>query len=132
MKKIKDIRTNVTSYGESYILDNQITGRILVDDNHSFEGLLFIECEPHLVFGNINEEKMEMLLKSDSGDKLYKVEKDGDTYYGDCFIKENNFEYPIGECIVNVMNAEEYRSLYPGEEKILEERIQKVKTAKKN
>ena len=132
MKKIKDIRANVTSYGESYILDNQLAGRILVDENNSFEGLLFHDYEPHLVFGKMNKDKMEMILKTDSSDKLYRVQRDGQTYYGDCFIKENNFEYPIGECLVDVMNADEYRTLFPGEEKLLEEEIQKVKTTKKN
>ena len=132
MKKIKDIRTNVTSYGESYILDNQLAGRILVDENNSFEGLLFHDYEPHLVFGSFNKDKMEMILKTDSSDKLYRVQRDGQTYYGDCFIKENNFEYPIGECLVDVMNADEYRTLFPGEEKLLEEEIQKLKTTKKN
>lgn len=132
MKKIKDIKSNVTSYGESYILDNQLTGRILVDENNSFEGLLFHDYEPQLVFGKFNKDKMEMILKAEDSDRLYKVQKDGETYYGDCFIKENNFEYPIGECLVDVMNADEYRTLFPGEEKLLEEEIQKVKTTKKN
>lgn len=132
MKKIKDIKSNVTSYGESYILDNQLTGRILVDENNSFEGLLFHDYEPQLVFGKFNKDKMEMILKAEDSDRLYKVQRDGQTYYGDCFIKENNFEYPIGECLVDVMNADEYRTLFPGEEKLLEEEIQKVKTTKKN
>lgn len=132
MKKIKDIKSNVTSYGESYILDNQLTGRILVDENNSFEGLLFHDYEPQLVFGKFNKDKMEMILKAEDSDRLYKVQKDGETYYGDCFVKENAFEYPIGECLVDVMNADEYRTLFPEEVKELEEEIQKVKTTKKN
>jgi len=127
MKRIKDIRTNTTSYGDIYILENQIAGRILVGEDNHFEGIIAHYDDNFLVTGKINEEKIEMLLKNKEKSKLYKVEKDGNTYYGDYFVKEDSFEYPIGECMIDIMNPEEYRTLFPGEEKILEEEIKRVK-----
>ena len=129
MKRIKDIRTNTTSYGDIYILENQISGRILVGEDNCFEGIIAHYDDNFLVTGKINEEKIEMLLKNKETTKLYKVEKDGNTYYGDCFVKEDSFEYPLGECMIDIMNPEEYRTLFPGEEKILEEEIRSVKKA---
>ncbi len=127
MKKIKDIRVNTTSYGETYILDNQLVGRLLVDDNNSFEGIIGNSENSFLVFGKINEKLLEMIQKEKDSTKLYKVEKDGTTYYGDCFVKDGTFEYPIGESFIELMNAEEYRTLFPGEEEILEQTIKNAK-----
>ena len=132
MKKIKDIVANTTSYGENYILDNQLVGRILLNENKTFEGIVFNEGINYLVIGELNEEKLEMIQKTDSSDKLYKVKREGKTFYGDCFIKENNFEYPVSECLIDIMEPGEIRKKYEQEEiKELEEQIKLIKTTKK-
>lgn len=132
MKKIKDIATNTTSYGENYVLDNQLAGRILVSEDNTFEGIIFHEDNSFLVLGNFNNDNMEMIQKDDKGNRLFKVQKDGKTYYGDCFIKENDFEYPIGECLIDISEISTFRKPYEQQEiKELEEQIQKKKATRK-
>ena len=131
MKILKDISANTTSYGENYILDNQLTGRILISEDNSFEGIIFHEEESFLVLGNINDKTIEMLQKRENGNRLFRVQKDGETYYGDCFIKENDFEYPIGESIMSVTEPHAFRKPYVFNEiQEIEEQIEKITTRK--
>lgn len=131
MKILKDISANTTSYGENYILDNQLTGRILISEDNSFEGIIFHEEESFLVLGNINDKTIEMLQKRENGNRLFRVQKDGETYYGDCFIKENDFEYPIGESIISVTEPHAFRKPYVFNEiQEIEEQIEKITTRK--
>ena len=132
MKKIKDIRANTTSYGENYILDNQLTGRILISEDNTFEGIIFHEEESFLVLGNINDKTIEMLQKRENGNRLFRVQKDGETYYGDCFIKENDFEYPIGESIMSITEPNSFRKPYIlNEIEEIEEQIKSKKSTRK-
>ena len=131
MKILKDISANTTSYGENYILDNQLTGRILISEDNNFEGIIFHEEESFLVLGNINDKTIEMLQKRENGNRLFRVQKDGMTYYGDCFIKENDFEYPIGESIISVTEPHAFRKPYMlNEIQEIEEQIEKITTRK--
>lgn len=130
--KLKDIVTNTTSYGDTYNIDTELVGRVLINDDNSFEGIIFNGNKSFLVMGNFNKNNIIMLQKDEEIDRLYKVEKDGEIYYGDCFIKSDDFEYPIGESIIKFINPKEYREPYISEEiNEVQEQIKRKKTTRK-
>ena len=128
MKKLNDITTNTTSYGEVYHDDDQMIGKIIISDDKTFEGVIADSEKEYFVFGKIDDKTLSLYQELDDYNKLYKVEKQGRTYFGDCFIKTKYYKKSIGECKVRITNPDEYREVNEqGEIIALNNKIKKLK-----
>lgn len=132
MELIKDIVTNTTCYGSTYSDDNRCSGKIILKDDESFEGLIVNQDnESFIVTGILSLYEMQMHINEDSVLKLYRLYKedlDRNKYYGDYFIELPNYEQPLGECMVRVLEPTIYRDVnLKGEIAGLQEMMAKCK-----
>ena len=117
MKQIRDILCYQTGYGEMYSTEDASIGRIVIQEDHSFEG--FIEdygfSTRYFVFGKINPEEGMELVKCRMYDKeipkLYRGKQEGNRFYGDYLAKSSFAEVELGECKVTVLNPDSYREV---------------------
>lgn len=109
MKKVLDITANNTPYQEGFNINLEITGRIVVKDDNTFEGIICDSDDSFLVTGNINKKNIEMLLQEEDHNKLYVAKRDGKFYYGDCFISVGDLKQPIGQAMIRITDPKTYR-----------------------
>ena len=109
MKKILDITANYAPYFEGFNINEEMSGRIVLSDDNTFEGIICNVDDNFLVTGKIEDKTVEMLQQEKNCEKLYIVRKEGRTYYGDCFIKYEDLKQPIGQSMMRIKDPKEYR-----------------------
>ena len=129
MKTVKDIYFHFAGYGDIYRPEDSFFGRILLNDDSSFEGIVedYYQTNHYYVFGKITEQKKIELIRSSKRDLsipvLYRGDIENGRYYGSTFCKTRFTEEPIGECKVAIKDPEVYREILPGETAAIEKSI---------
>lgn len=116
-KKILDTFGYYTQFGEYYYLKNCWNGRIILNEDNSFEGIAAdIDHDKHyILFGDIFGGIMNTYVICNKEDypRFHKgVREDAKrTYFGRCYATEGIFYLPIGESKIIVREAEKNRSI---------------------
>ena len=116
MKKIRDVVCSYAPYDQMLTGKNSFTGRIVLNEDNSFEGLIrdYRQEELYFVFGHMDPEHMEFVqtAKFDRQlPKLYRAKKEGFKYYGDILAKSSMAEAALGECGVYMADPDIYREV---------------------
>lgn len=133
MKKILDLSCIYTLTPEEDAEENKITGRILLDENNNFEGVVEngLNKTNYLVFGYLDDKKIDFVMGNDELDEVPKrfltINKN-DTYNGSVSAKDIFTEVPLGSCIIKKRDAEKTREVTDYEESVIEKNIEILKT----
>ena len=129
MKKILDIGGMYTnSFGE-YEEGNYLLGRILLDDDNRFEGVVESNCSnsSYLVFGHLNKDQLDFIVGNDEikeVPKRLKTQKNNNVFDGTLYAKDIFNEIPMGECRVSIRPAEQTREVTDYELSIIKRQIE--------
>lgn len=129
MKKLLDIGGIYTnSFGE-YEEENYLSGRILVDDNNRFEGVVESDFSnaSYLVFGHLNKDQLDFIVGNDESEEVPKrfiTQKNADAFDGTMYAKDIYNEIPMGECRMSIRDAEQTREVTSYELSIVNRQIE--------
>lgn len=134
MKKLMDIMGLNASYGEIFNLNEGWTGRILMDEDLSFEGIVFDNSDefPYhydYIIGKIKESPTPVtidLIKATEDDQRlpfrYTVSVENGSFYGDYFVMSEDQSFACGEAKINMLDGDKIRE-------VRDDEIEKVRTA---
>ncbi len=114
MERIIDIFGQSAYFNEDYQVEDSWTGRIVLSDNLTFEGIVedYSKTEYFLIFGKIGKEGLE-ITKCTREDKevpyFFNATEDDKKYYGDYYADNSYVKIPLGECRVIMIPAEATR-----------------------
>lgn len=133
MKKIIDLSCIYTLTPEEDAEENNITGRILLDKDNNFEGVVVNDFNKtnYLVFGYLDDNKIDFVMGNDESEEVPKrflTINENDTYNGSVSAKDIFTEVPLGSCIIKKRDAEKTREVTDYEESVIEKNIEILKT----
>ena len=139
MKKLIDIMGLYTFYGEMFNLDEGWTGKILMNKDLSFEGIVTdnsrgLHDQYDYVVGKIDKSTTPTtidLIKTTEDDQSlpfhYTVTEENSSFYGDYFIMTETQSFACGEAKVNLWEADKIREVRKEEVDKVKEEIKKAK-----
>jgi len=133
MKKILDLSSIYTLSFADDAEENNITGRILLDKDNNFEGVVVNDLNKtnYLVFGYLDKNKIDFIMGNDELDEVPKrflSIHENDSYNGTVSAKDIFTEVPLGSCIIKKRDAEKTREVTGYEESVIEKNIEILKT----
>ena len=132
MKYIKDVLYQTKIHEKDFKNKPNNLGKIVIDEDNSFEGIILIDDSKYLVFGNLYGEMLELFLSSNHDEKIPKMcicNKDNDSYIGNYYEKRvtEKTKYKIGDCKINILDPFYYREVRQDEEERLNSSIEQFK-----
>jgi len=139
MKELIDIMGLYTFYGEMFNLDEGWTGKILMNKDLSFEGIVTDNSKttPYqydYIVGKIDESTTPVtmdIIKTTEDDKSlpfhYTVTLEDRSFYGDYFVMTEDQSFACGEAKVNLWEADKIREVGKEEIDKVKEGIKKAK-----
>ena len=129
MKKIRDMKISNT------VSDNTTSylGSVLVDSDHSFEGVVYDEDKKNrfFVFGSLFEQDGIEVVRCSKYDmelpRVYRAVRKNNLYDGYSVIKTADLEADSGKSRIYVVNPEKYREIGMTEQSNLEVTIRQLK-----
>ena len=116
MEKILDISGSFSNFCGEYLDDDCIIGRIILDNNNRFEGViekLFLN-DSYFVFGHLDSEQIDFIIGNDEVDEVPKrivVYKDKNFFAGSYSAKDIYSEIPMGESRIRIYPADQTREV---------------------
>lgn len=116
MKKLYDITGSFSTIADESSYENTWLGRIIIDDDNCFEGVIENICynKKFLTFGKVDKDKLLLFTgdnELDSVPKQYSATKNKNSYYGIYSAKDAYTEVPMGECSVILSSADMTREV---------------------
>lgn len=132
MKRIIDIYGYFARFDEMYDIDDSWFGRILVNDNNLFEGIVsdYDQTSISYVFGYMYDNSLRVIKCPGHPSELvreYDTLKEENKYEGICSVINSKTSIPIGECKLKLFPAEKTREPSEFEEESLKARIASAK-----
>lgn len=132
MDSLIDVRGYYTNYDDSYEIENSWYGKVLLNSDNTFEGVVtdYSETSDYFVFGTITSEQITLIkcMKNDEEvPKQYLVYKDKSCFEGEVSAKDLYVEVPMGECRILINPADSIRDIGEYELLFLRNKIAHVK-----
>lgn len=132
MKYIKDVLYQTKIHEKDFRNKTSYIGKIVIDEDNSFEGIMLIEDLKYLVFGNLNKNNLELYLSSNHDERIPKMcicQRNNDSYIGKYYEKRitEKTNYKIGDCKIDVLDPFYYREVREDEEKRIDTSIKEFK-----
>ena len=129
MKKILDIGGIYTNAFGEYEEENCLFGRVLIDDDNRFEGVVEsnFSNSSYLVFGHLNKEQLDFIVGNDESEdvpKRFITKKNDNVFDGTIYAKDMFNEIPMGECRMSIRPAEQTREVTDYEFSIVNRQIE--------
>lgn len=132
MKKLVDIYGHYARFNEMYDIDDSWFGRVLIDDNNLFEGIVsdYDQTSSYLVFGYMLDNSLRVIRCPRNNSELireYDTLKEEEKYEGICSVINPTTSIPVGECMISLLPAEKTREITDYEIERLNNRIKDIK-----
>lgn len=132
MEMIFDISGMQTNILGEYTDENCWIGRIILNENNRFEGVMekLFSNKTFFLFGKLDSEKLDFIIGNNEDEEVPKrmvvLKKDG-CYEGTYSAKDIYTEVPFGECKVRIYPADQTREVSDYEMSVLKNGIIKQK-----
>lgn len=132
MKKIIDIYGHFARFNEMYDIDDSWFGRILVDKNNLFEGIVidYNGDNKYFVYGYMFDNSLRVYLCPEDSNMLqkeYDLLKEDEKYEGLCSVVNSTTSIPLGESRISLLPADKTREESKEEEQSLKYAIRNVR-----
>ena len=116
MERLYDITGSFSTIADESGYENAWLGRIIIDDDNFFEGVLENVCynQLYFTFGKVDKDKILLFTGDNELDcvpKQYSAKKNNNSYYGIYSAKDVYAEVPMGECSIKLTSADMTRDV---------------------
>ena len=118
MTQLQDIICSHTTNEEKYYQEDSFIGRILIYDNHKFEGIVadYFHDTMQLVFGVLTKDGIRLYRTTPKDEELPKVYRakrstSNRKFEGKMLLTEGFIELPLENCKVSIVDPDTYREV---------------------